>query len=507
MKKTWTVGLLLIVMLAPVLRSETVNISKAVLKDKIKGGWAGQAIGCTYGGPTEFRYNGTLIQDYIPITWYDGYIKWWYDNAPGLYDDIYMDLTFVEVFEKKGLDAPAGEFAKAFAHAEYPLWHANQAARYNILRGLQPPDSGHWVNNPHADDIDYQIEADFSGLMSPGMPNTSAEISDKIGHIMNSGDGWYGGVFVGAMYSLAFVYDDVETVVTEALKTIPEQSRFAMVVSDAINAYKDNPRNWKFAWGQIQTEWSEDIGCPNGVFKPWNIDASINSAWVVIGLLYGEMDFGKTVDISTRCGDDSDCNPATAGGILGTMIGYDAIPKYWKMGLAEVEPIDFKYTEISLNDAYELSYKHALKVIQRHGGSIADETATIQVQKPKPVKLEKNFEGHFPIERKRVKAEFTKEFAFDFEGVGFVVDGGSVRKQGASDVVLEVDMQIDGKTVETTKLPSNRVIRKNTLFWRYQLPMGLHKVKLVVKNPTKKARIQFDEIIIYGDKPVGSEWK
>ena len=34
------------------------TISKEKLMDKIKGGWAGQTIGCTYGGPTEFKYNG-----------------------------------------------------------------------------------------------------------------------------------------------------------------------------------------------------------------------------------------------------------------------------------------------------------------------------------------------------------------------------------------------------------------------------------------------------------------
>lgn len=35
---------------------------------------------------------------------------------------------------------------------------------------------------------------------------------------MNYGDGWYGGVYVGAMYTLAFVSDDIEYIVTEALK-------------------------------------------------------------------------------------------------------------------------------------------------------------------------------------------------------------------------------------------------------------------------------------------------
>ncbi len=180
------------------------TLSKEVLMDKIRGGWAGQVIGCTYGGPTEFRFKGTMIQDYVPVAWDSTRMEWYYRNAPGLYDDIYMDLTFVEVFEKEGLDAPASLHARAFANAEYSLWHANQAARYNILHGLEPPASGYWENNPHADDIDFQIEADFAGLMNPGMVNPASGICDRVGHIMNYGDGWYGGVYVAAMYSLAF---------------------------------------------------------------------------------------------------------------------------------------------------------------------------------------------------------------------------------------------------------------------------------------------------------------
>src|SRR5690554_2969323 len=136
----------------PAFAQSTVELTREELLDKIKGGWAGQTIGVTFGGPTEFKYNGTFIQDYQPIVWYDGYLKKTMEEQPGLYDDIYMDLTFVEVFERLGLDAPVDSFAHAFAHAEYSLWHANQAARYNILNGMKAPESGHWLNNPHADD-------------------------------------------------------------------------------------------------------------------------------------------------------------------------------------------------------------------------------------------------------------------------------------------------------------------------------------------------------------------
>src|SRR5690606_36019300 len=224
--------------------SASKKMSLSVLKDKIKGGWAGQTIGVSFGGPTEFRYNGTFIQDYETIPWYDGYIKKWMDEFPGLFDDIYMDLTFVEVFDRVGLDAPVDSFANAFANAGYMLWHANQAARYNILNGIKAPESGHWLNNPHADDIDYQIESDFAGLMSPGMPNAASNISDKIGHIMNYGDGWYGGVYVGAMYTLAFLSDDIHYVVNEALKTIPKESDFYKCVHDVITWHSLYPKDW-----------------------------------------------------------------------------------------------------------------------------------------------------------------------------------------------------------------------------------------------------------------------
>ena len=121
--------------------ARTVRLSTDVLRDKIKGGWAGQVIGVTFGGPTEFRYRGTLIDDHTPIAWHDRLLAETFERSPGLYDDIYVDLTFVNVIEKHGADAPAERFADAFAHAGYQLWHANQMARYNLLNGMKPPQS------------------------------------------------------------------------------------------------------------------------------------------------------------------------------------------------------------------------------------------------------------------------------------------------------------------------------------------------------------------------------
>ena len=76
-------------------QSKTFVLSKQTLQDKIKGGWAGQTIGVTFGGPMEFRYNGTMIDAYQPIPWYDGYLKKTMLENAGLYDDLYMDLTLL----------------------------------------------------------------------------------------------------------------------------------------------------------------------------------------------------------------------------------------------------------------------------------------------------------------------------------------------------------------------------------------------------------------------------
>ncbi|MCX6205601.1 MAG: ADP-ribosylglycohydrolase family protein, partial [Bacteroidetes bacterium] len=301
---------------------QSINISKANLQDKIKGGWAGQTIGVTYGGPYEFHYLGTLINDYQKISWPDGQVKRYFDLEPGLYDDIYMDLSFVDVIEKYGVDAPVDSFANAFANAAYPLWHANQTGRYNVLNGIKAPASGYWKNNPHADDIDFQIESDFAGLMYPGMGNSASQLCDKVGHIMNYGEGYYGGVYVANMYSLAFVSNDINYVVSEALKSIPEKSKYRQCMQDVINWHQRYPNDWKKSWFEIQRKWTEDIACPEGVFMPFDISARVNSAYVLMGLLYGQGDFGKTVEIATRCGQDADCNPSTAGGILGAMLGF-----------------------------------------------------------------------------------------------------------------------------------------------------------------------------------------
>ncbi len=473
-----------------------VTLSKAVLKDKIMGGWAGQTIGVTFGGPYEFRFNGSFIQDYQPLLWYDGYLKQTMLENPGLYDDIYMDLTFVDVFERIGMDAPVDSFAQAFARAGYMLWHANQSARYNILQGIKAPASGHWTNNPHADDIDYQIESDFAGLMSPGMPNLASSISDKVGHIMNYGDGWYGGVFVGAMYSLAFLSDDMPYVIKEALKTIPARSTFHQCIADVMRWYQLYPNDWRQTWFELQKRWTSEKGCPEGVYAAFDIDAKINAAYIVLGLLYGKGDFARTLEIATRAGQDADCNPSSAAGILGTMLGYKRIPEKWKMGLKEAEGLDFQYTTMSLNKVYDVSYRHALQMIARQGGKIGDKNVSIAIQTPHAVKLEQCFEKMEPVARIAWHKDDVQDASFEFEGNGFVLRGEAYKKQ-AADTTLAMEVYVDNRQLPTVALPTSYRTRRNELCWAYNLENKKHQVRIRLLTPPGNYGLRTWDYIIY----------
>jgi len=496
MKKLIFLFLLVALLPLEIVAKREVTLSKTVLLDKIKGGWAGKTIGCTYGGPTEFHYLGSMIPDSIGIQWPKGFIKWYYENTPTLYDDLYMDLTFLNVFHRIGLDAPVDSFAQAFAHAGYMLWHANQAARYNILNGVNPPKSGYWKNNPHADDIDYQIESDYAGLMSPGMPQTASKFSDKIGHIMNYGNGWYGGVFVGAMYTMAFFSNDVNFVVSEALKTIPQKSSFYQCISDIILWHHENPSNWKETWQKCQKKYSNEIGCPDGVNTQFDIDALINSAYIAIGLLYGEGDFSKTLEIATRCGQDSDCNPSTAGGILGAIMGYSHIPAYWLDNLKEVEGLNFAYTNIALNKAYDYTYQLTLKVIAREGGQDLGDNVIIRTQQPRAVRFEKSFTDLRPIEVREGKSLEETE-PIRFTGRGIVVSG-SVQSSD-NNYIANIEVSIDGRPVKTIKAPADYRYRTQELYWNYDLKHGPHTLSFRWTNPERTTKINVGRIIIYGN--------
>ena len=204
--------------------------------------------------------------------------------------------------------------------------------------------------------------------------------------------------------------------------------------------------------------------------------------------------------IATRCGQDADCNPSTVGGILGAVLGYNKIPAYWKMGLKEAEGIDFKYTTMSLNAVYEIGFRQAIQNIEMHGGQLMGDSVHILLQSPAVVKWEKSFEGHFPVKKMPVEWSASKnEVEFDFEGIGFVLKGDASPWGNASDYIFNTELYLDGKLIESPKLPVSYTTRRYELCWKYQLPKGKHHVRFRIVNASADHPINLGEAIIYSD--------
>jgi inosine-uridine nucleoside N-ribohydrolase len=385
-------------------------------RDKMRGGWLGQMAGVGWGQPTEFTVMGAIIPEAKMPAWQPAWI-----NQHGN-DDCYVEMTFMKTLEDYGLNVGIRQAGIDFANSGYPLWHANDAGRTNLRKGIAPPDSGHPKFNQHADDIDYQIESDFAGIISPGMPNQAIALGSVFGHLMNYGDGVYAGQFIASMYAEGYFQSKPEKLIPIALRSIPAESQYAEMVRDMLRWHQEIPDDWQRTWQLVENKYHKDPKYTHGLCskaggaKAGSIDVKLNGAYVLMGLLYGGGDPDRTIVIACRCGQDSDCNPANAGGILFATMGAAKIPPRF---LKELNlNAKYSHSEYTLPKVYEVSEKLTRAGLIKAGGRIekdadGEEILVIPVQTPKPSKLERSWapgpaaNSRFTPEE-RAKIRFTK---------------------------------------------------------------------------------------------------
>ena len=501
-------------------KTDTRTISNEVLKDKIAGGWAGKMIGVTYGAPTEFRAQGKTYEDSI---------KWKPADVKGSIwqDDIYVQLTFLMTMDQYGLDAPAKKFQELFAKAGYQLWHANVQARKNYFDSIFPPQSGHPDYNIHADDIDFQIEADYIGFMCPGMPQTANKIADKIGHIMNYGDGVYGGVFVAALYSEAYFENDINKLIEKALLTIPAESDYSKIVKDVILLHEHNSSDWRAAWAELEAKWGSDHIC--GAGSTFNIDAKLNGAYIVMGLLYGDGDPLKTMEVSTRCGQDSDCNPSNAMAVLGVIKGFSGLPAEYQQAVTAIGDSLFINTTYSFNKAVTKTMEYAQKFVVENGGKSTENELIIKLQAPQAFPLEVAFpklvfdrkisvSANEGVELKGIWADVKSmdqtqlevkspakfsskagdELTFSFEGTGAGLSGNWWRDGGKADVFVDGEFK---RTIDCYFDFANQQHDNMDLYHITGLPEGKHTIKVLVKGEKRPealaANVYINELLVF----------
>jgi hypothetical protein len=307
-------------------------------RSKVEGCWMGKNIGGTLGGPFEGR-RGT-----VDIDFYTQELGG--DPLPN--DDLDLQLVWLTAAEKYGRATNAsimGEYWHAYIT---PSWSEYGVGSANMRMGLVPPLSG-WVNNLNRDSCGAFIRSEIWACLAPGHPEIAVRYAYEDAIIDHSEEGVYGEIFCAAVQSAAFVEKDKLKLIETGLSWIPEDSGINRGIHCVIESWKKG-LNWKAARKALLCE------VPDAFFYTYmgekepdiprgrtGYDAPANVGIFVLGWLYGNDDFGKSLCIAVGCGEDTDCTAATLGATLGIIHGIDSIPQEWK------KPIGNKIVTISLN--------------------------------------------------------------------------------------------------------------------------------------------------------------
>jgi ADP-ribosylglycohydrolase len=328
------------------------RLSDEILFDKIYGAWLGRCAGCLLGQPiegwTRERITGLLKEtDNYPFKYYissdigdelrtkygvvdEGKVYGektinWINNVKYMPEDDDTNYTIMglKILEEYGKNFTPDDVAESWL-ANLPIQHvctAEKVAYRNLVNDIYPPDSASF-RNPYREWIGAQIRADFFGYITPGNPELGAEMAWRDASISHIKNGIYGEMFAAAMLSASAVESDIYEIINQGIYQIPEKSRLAEEVRNVINWKKKEGILWEQAIDRIHAKYDET--------DPHDWCHTIPNAMLVcVGLIYGELDFEKSIGIAVLGAFDTDCNGATVGSIMGMILGAKKLPQKW----------------------------------------------------------------------------------------------------------------------------------------------------------------------------------
>ncbi len=321
------------------------TLNDSLLYEKIKGAWYGRICGCLLGKPLEgiktnelypllketgnFPLSRYVLSTDITEEMIEKYDFWLKDKAwadviecaPVDDDTTYTTLSQI-LIDKFGHDFKPKDVAKLWLQSQ-PIekyFTAEKVAYTNFINGYAPPYSAKY-HNPYREWIGAQIRGDYFGYITPGNPELGAEYAFRDASISHTKNGIYGEMFASAMISCAADAESVIDAIKGGLAQIPSTSRLYEAVYDIISKYEN---------GVLQEECISFIHNKYDEFDPHNgVHTIPNALIVVIALLYGENDFGKSICLAVQIGYDTDCNGATVGSVLGMLNGFQSIGDAW----------------------------------------------------------------------------------------------------------------------------------------------------------------------------------
>lgn len=304
----------------------SIKLNRKELKDKIYACWLGKNIGGTMGAP----YEGT--KEMLDIKGYNSP-----KGEPLPNDDLDLQLVWLRAMQHVGAAAlDANVLAEYWMTFITPHWNEYGIGKANIRQGMLAPMCGEVNNDVWKHSNGAWIRSEIWACLAPGFPNIAlkyAIMDASIDH--GHGEGTYAEMFTASLESMAFVENDIRKLIDMALAYIPEECQVAQCVRKVIEEY-DKGTDYREV-RQLLVKMTENLG--------W-FQAPANIGYVVIGLMYGEGDFKKSMIYAINCGDDTDCTGATIGSIMGIMGGTAIIPEDWK------EYIGDRIMQICLNGSY-----------------------------------------------------------------------------------------------------------------------------------------------------------
>lgn len=328
-------------------------------KDKVHACWIGKNIGGTMGTPYEGKREMLDIKGFVTDK-----------NVVLPNDDLDLQLVWLIALERCGAKAVnaqlLGEYWISFI---VPHWNEYGIGKSNMKLGIMPPLSGDSFNT-WKDSNGAWIRTEVWACLAPAAPDIAAKYAYEDACVDHGagGEGTVAAVFVAAMESAAFYESDVRKLINIGLSKIPEESRMYKSIKLLLECY-DGGMDYISARNTILNA-NADIG--DGWFE-----APSNVAYTVLGLLWGEGDFKKSMIYAINCGDDTDCTGATIGSILGLIGGTKSIPEDWKNHIGDaISTVSINKGSLhtvpkTCTELTERVVKQAPGVLAAHGSSVS----------------------------------------------------------------------------------------------------------------------------------------
>ena len=312
---------------APALAQRTLGADDYL--DRLRGMWLGEILGNYAGRPYEGLYEtrGGVPVDTLDWSFASTTNPWMGD------DDTVFEYLYIDTLARYPVPCRSQTRYMWTAHIPVPSFYiANRQARWLMSYGMTYPESGSIRNNMCWYSIDSQITTESVGASVPGMRESAADLAGRLGSVTNDGYALHAAQFYAAMYAAAPLETDIETVVAKGLEVVPTTSRTHAIIQDVRDWYAADKADGVLDWRATQAKiYDRYVGpAANGRYRGW-VESSVNTAITTMALLYGQdesgrADFKRTVEIAVEGGFDSDCNPATAGGLVGLMRGWSGLP-------------------------------------------------------------------------------------------------------------------------------------------------------------------------------------